>query len=263
MRCFAASLTLAFMCCALGAQVTTLRVGAVTAIPGLFDPLKPALEKELGIHLTYKEESGVDLLTDVEAGALDVAVAGISMEGWLDAMKAKGRPVKPIESYDHRRIGTDRLSVLVSPDVVSDATALAMDLDREQIKGLFTGRIRNWKELGGPDLPVVVLVSRIFVTTAKAFRDGALDGQPIVEGHGMIEGGIYDIAKALCETKGAITFGPLGLTGNTRIWSPAQAPKIERPFTLVVSPTLDPARKKTVEAMIAFINGPGQAILAK
>lgn len=255
-------LALALLCGALSSQ-TVIRVGAVTAIPGLFDPMREGLAKDLGITLQYKEEAGPDLLSDVVAGNLDVAVAGITMEGWLETMKAKGRPVKPVDAYHHVAIGVDRLSVLVNPDVVTDVEVLAMDLDKAQIKGLFTGRIRNWKELGGPDLPVVVMVSRIFVTTAKVFVDTALDGEPLVPGYRIIDGGIYDIAKALVANKGAISFGPLGLTANTRIWSPPQAPKIERPFTMVVSDHLDPAMKKKVAAMTAYILGPGQKYITK
>jgi phosphate transport system substrate-binding protein len=246
--------------CVLSAQ-TVIRVGAVTAIPGLFEPIRERLEKELNIKLVLSEASGVDMLADVQAGKLDVAVAGITMAGWLQAMKATHHPAKPIEEYRHLVIGTDRLSVLINPDVVTGVEVLAMDLDKAQIKGLFTGRIRNWKELGGPDLPVVVLVSRIFVTTAKVFIDQALDGEAITKDFKVIPGGIYDIPKALVATPGSISFGPLGLTTSTKIWSPAQAPKLERPFTMVISDQLDPAMKKAVASMVQFIQGPGQKLI--
>lgn len=91
------------------------------------------------------------------------------------------------------QIGVDQLSVLATPGVVTDASALVMALDKAQIKSLFTGRIRNGKELGGPD----------------------------------------------------------------------QAPRIQRPFTLVVGSRLAPGTAKAVEAMVAFILGPGNAYLPK
>lgn len=247
-------------CCALSAQ-TVIRVGAVTAIPGLFDPIRERLEKDLNIKLVYKEEAGPDLLSDVQAGNVDVSVAGITMAGWLQTMKTAGRPVKPIEEYKHLVIGTDRLSVLINPDVVTGVEVLAMDLDKDQVKGLFTGKYKNWKDLGGPDLPVVVMVSHIFVTTAKVFVDQALDGQPLSKDFKLIDGGIYDIPKALVATKGAVSFGPLGLTSNTRIWSPAQAPKLERPFTMVIADHLSPEMNKAVAQMVQFIQGPGQKLI--
>ena len=147
--------------------------------------------------------------------------------------------------------------------MVTDATVLAMDLDRQQIKGLFTGRIRNWKELGGPDLPVVVLVSHLFAATTKVFRDEALDGQPLVAEPRIIQGGMRDLAKALVDVKGSIAFGPSALTGDSRIWSPAQAPRLERPYTLIVADHLDPATERAVASLVEFILGPGRQAIAK
>jgi len=247
---------------ALGAQ-TVIRVGAVTAIPGIFDPIQAHLEKERGIHLVFTEKTGTEMLADVQEGKLDVAVAGITMEGWLEAMQKQGRPVKPLAEYKHLQIGTDKLSVLVNPDVVTDIELLVREISKEDIKKLFTARIKNWKELGGPDLPVVVLLSQQFVTTAKVFQDKALDGEPFTADCVRIEGGIRGIAPALIKTKGAITIGPLALTRNSKIWSPTQAPRIERPFTMVISSTLSPEAKKAVASMVEFILGPGQEYIQK
>ena len=262
MKSLILTIAMALACTGLNSQ-TTIRVGAVTAIPGLFDLIKEPLEKERGIKLVYTENSGPAMLADVEDGKLDVAVAGITMEGWLETMKAFGRPVRPVYEYKHLQIGVDQLSVLINPDVVTDVDVLMMDLNKEQIKGLFTGKFKNWKELGGPDLPVVVMISKIFKTTAKVFQDAALEGRPFAEGYTLIDGGIYDIATALVKTKGAISIGPLGLTKNSKIWSPGQAPKIERPFIMVVSDHLNPKMKKAVASMVEFILGPGQKYLSK
>lgn len=242
---------------------TVLRVGAGTAVPGLFDPIRARLLKERNLDLVYKEESGTEQFTDVEAGKIDLCVSGISMEGWLESIRAKGRAVKPAYEYKHMQIGVDKLSVLINPDVVTDLAVLTMDLDKKQIKGLFTGAIGNWKELGGPDLPVKVLVSHLFAATTKVFREEALDGAALVPGVQTIPGGMGDLAAALVATKGAIAFGPSALTSDSKIWSPAQAPKIERPYTLIVSDHLDPAGRQAVAAMVEYILGPGRQAIAK
>jgi len=251
---------LALFCLPLAAQ-TTLRVGAVTAIPGIFDPIQGPLERERGIRMVFTEKTGTEMLAEVEAGNLDVAVAGITMEGWIEAMKKQGRPVKALSDYKHVNIGTDRLSVLVNPDVITDVTVLMMEITQEHIKQLFTGKIRNWKELGGPDLPVVVMLSQQFVTTAKVFQDKAMGGEAFRPDLVRIEGGIRDIAPAILKTRGGVTIGPLALTKNSRIWSPVQAPKIERPFTMVVGSKLSPEINKAVASLVEFILGPGQQYL--
>ena len=69
-----------------------------------------------------------------------------------------------------------------------------------------------------------------------------------------IPGGMADIAKELVATKGAITFGPFALTKKSKIGSPAQAPKIERPYTLIVSDQLDPSMQKAVASLVESIS---------
>jgi phosphate transport system substrate-binding protein len=253
---------LALLCMALPAQ-TVIRVGAGTAVPGLFDPIREQLLKERNIKLEYKEESGTEQFADVTAGRIDVCVSGISMEGWVASIKAKGLPVRPVYDYKHMQVGMDKLSVLINPDVVTDVTVLGMDLDKRQIKGLFTGTFKNWKEIGGPDMPVVILVSHLFAATTKVFREEALDGQPLAAGVRTIQGGMRDLAKALVDTKGAIAFGPSALTSDSKIWSPAQAPKIERPYTMIVADQLDPATRQAVAALVEYILGPGRQAIAK
>lgn len=51
-------------------------------------------------------------------------------------------------------------------------------LTHQQLKDLFTGRITSWKQLGGPDLPVVTCTERRDSerATLEAFRQLALDG---------------------------------------------------------------------------------------
>jgi phosphate transport system substrate-binding protein len=262
MRRLAAAAILSLFCAGLPAQ-TVIRVGALTAIPGILDPIKAHLEKDLNIRIEYKEENASDMLPDVDQGRLDVAMAGLTMEAWVKSAQAKGHPVKPLADYQHVGMGIDRICVLVSPDVVTGAEMLILELTKAQIKGLFTGQIKNWKELDGPDLPVTVFVHNSFVSTLKAFREKVMDGEPIVANYRPIGGKLAEIARNLVETKGAISFGPLGLTTNTKIWSPSMADKIERPFTMMISSQLEPQKRKAVDAMVAYIMGPGQKYITK
>jgi phosphate transport system substrate-binding protein len=262
MRRLAVAAILSVLGIGLPAQ-TVIRVGALTAIPGILDPIKAHLEKDRNIRIEYTEENASDMFPDVESGKLDVAMAGLTMEAWIESRKAKGFAVKPLAAYPHVAMGIDRICVLVSPDVVTGAEMLILELTKAQIKGLFTGKIKNWKELDGPDLPVTVFVHNSFVSTLKAFREKVMENEPIVADYHRIGGKLSEIARNLVETKGAISFGPLGLTTNTKIWSPSMADKIERPFTMMISSTLDAEKRKAVDVMVEYIKGPGQKYITK
>jgi phosphate transport system substrate-binding protein len=68
-------------------------------------------------------------------------------------------------------IGTDVIAV-----AVNESNPVS-DLSLEQLKGIFTGKIRSWKEAGGPDLPVHPFVVAEESATRHVFRALVLDGE--------------------------------------------------------------------------------------
>ena len=81
-------------------------------------------------------------------GTVEIANASRPMkEDEIAAARAKG--IEPVE----RVVAVDALAVIVHPQNPIH------DLTIDQLSDLFTGRVRNWRELGGDDRPVV-LVSR-------------------------------------------------------------------------------------------------------
>jgi phosphate transport system substrate-binding protein len=103
------------------------------------------------------------------AGQVDVA-------GVARALTAEERAARPFVAI----IGYDGLAVLVN-----EANPVRA-LSREQVKALFTGTARTWRQVGGRDLPVVACTERLASerATLTAFRELALDGAaygPVVE----------------------------------------------------------------------------------
>jgi len=65
-------------------------------------------------------------------------------------------------------IGRDAISVIVNVrNPVSNLT-------REQLKGIFTGRIRNWSEVGGPNRTIRPYVVKSASATRQVFHDAIL-----------------------------------------------------------------------------------------
>ena len=67
---------------------------------------------------------------------------------------------------------------LVSNVVAIDAIAIVTDTDnktdnltKEQLIDIYTGKIRNWKEIGGDDLPIVVIGREAGSGTRSAFEE--------------------------------------------------------------------------------------------
>jgi phosphate transport system substrate-binding protein len=69
-------------------------------------------------------------------------------------------------------LGTDTIALVVNEK--NPVTKLGL----EQLRGIYTGKIRNWKELGGPDLEIVPLAVGRESATRSVFRALALGGEP-------------------------------------------------------------------------------------
>lgn len=70
-------------------------------------------------------------------------------------------------------VARDGISVIVNPgNAVGDLTL-------EQVKGIFTGAIKNWKEVGGADKPITVITREEGSGTRGAFEELALKGGKI------------------------------------------------------------------------------------
>lgn len=83
-------------------------------------------------------------------------------------LKAFGR--RPTEY----KVALDGLTVYVSES--NPVKKLSLD----QLREIFTGRIRNWKQVGGPDLPITVYSRENSSGTYEFFKEHVLKGQDFV-----------------------------------------------------------------------------------
>ena len=87
--------------------------------------------------------NGIKALID---GTTDIANASRAMKE-SEVAKAKEKGVDPFETV----VAWDCIVPIVHPENT------VKNLTLEQLKGLYTGAVTNWKELGGADAPVVVV----------------------------------------------------------------------------------------------------------
>ena len=123
------------------------------------------------------------------------------------------RPLKPKEKRARLLgtvIGYDAIAVFVHESNPVD------DLTKAQLKGIFTGKIRNWREVGGRDAPITpnteILTGKR--ATIEMFQKLVLDDAPYGEGFKQIDypkDQIVDLAK----TENGICSVSLGLLAAT------------------------------------------------
>lgn len=98
------------------------------------------------------------------------------------------------------KVALDGLSVYVNEE--SPVKTLTLD----QLEGIFTGKIRNWKDVGGPDQPITVYSRENSSGTYEFFKEHVLKGKDFAASAQTMPG-TAALLQAVAKDKGAIGYG--------------------------------------------------------
>jgi phosphate transport system substrate-binding protein len=114
-----------------------------------------------------------DRSVEVQGGGSSVGLS--STANGLADIGMCSRALSPEEAKQLNEIviARDGLAVVVHP------TNPVRDLSADQIRKLFTGQISNWKEVGGPDLPVRIITREEGSGTRESFANLVMKGEKI------------------------------------------------------------------------------------
>lgn len=147
--------------------------GSTTWAPirGMIDPqLQQAIP---GLQLTYRAP------TSQAPGSS----TGIQMllNGELDFAQTS-RPLTPAEKQQAQQQGIPLQEIPVALEGVAVVTHPALsvsNISQTQLRDIYTGRIVNWQQLGGPDLPVVPIARDDLGGTVTFFQQAVLNGEAL------------------------------------------------------------------------------------
>jgi phosphate transport system substrate-binding protein len=108
-------------------------------------------------------------------------------------LKEKGKTVKEVTA------ARDALAVVVHPS--NKVTRLA----REQLEGIFTGKIKNWKDLGGDDLVIIPYARETSSGTYEFFKENVLKNRNHMSGI-MSMPATGAIMQSVSQTRGAVAY---------------------------------------------------------
>ncbi len=140
--------------------------------------------------------SGVGISALLE-GTTDIAQSSRKIK-FEEKQKLQDKGDKVVEKI----IAYDALAVIVHPSNKVDK------LTREQMEDIFTGKITNWKELGGADLKIIPYSRETSSGTYEFFKEHVLNKKDYVNGI-MSMPATGAIVQSVSQTQGAI--GYIGL----------------------------------------------------
>jgi phosphate transport system substrate-binding protein len=124
--------------------------------------------KHPAVNITVSESGSGNGAKSLINAACDVATMSRPMKN-PEIQAAKDAGILPIEHI----VAMDGIAVIVhSSNPVANLTI-------EQIRGIYTGKIKNWKELGGPNQPIVVIGRDTNSGTYETFETMVLKGEKI------------------------------------------------------------------------------------
>jgi phosphate transport system substrate-binding protein len=154
-----------------------------------------------------RAEQKMEIQVDTQGGSS----GGISLLG--EGQVQLGMSSKPVSAEDRKkfpkcdfkeiRIGEDAVALVVSPDVWAGGVK---SLSAEQAKGLYEGKIKNWKEVGGPDQRVVFFNKEPGRGTWEVFANWLYGSAKAASAVSWPEvGGNEEARQKVATTKGAVT----------------------------------------------------------
>jgi len=144
------------------------------------------------------------------SGTCDIAESSRSIKK-EEINQAKAKGIMPTEFI----VGLDGLAVVVNP--ANPVGQLTID----QLADIFTGKIKNWKEVGGRDLPIVLLSREVNSGTHVYFKENVLrkgDAKSTVEfaPEALLMSSSQAIADEIAQNTGAIGYYGMGYINKTQ-----------------------------------------------
>ena len=223
-----------------GAAADTVKMtGASTVLNVVILPTKAAVEKTTGHTLQIIGSGTGKGLVDLVDGTSDIAMVSEPMDIAAEAAAVAGKKIDPkaIQFFELRK---DEIVFVVHP---SNAVG---KLSWEQLRDIHTGKIANWKDVGGKDQPIVVYSDATTGGTRAMVKKVVMGGSeysPAVKAQTSVK----RAAEMVGGDEGSITGVGKGFvdTAKNKI---VDTKKLERPLALATLGEPKPAAKAVIDA---------------
>ncbi len=166
------------------------------------DTVLPLSQKEAENYMKKNPGSSISVtgggsgvgLSAIMSGTTDIAQSSRSMK-----MDEKLKMQDAGKAFKEVIIAYDALAVIVHP------SNKLSQLTREQLEGIFTGKINNWKDVGGADLKIIVYSRETSSGTYEFFREHVLNKKNFGS-TALLMPATGAIVQSISQTPGAIGY---------------------------------------------------------
>ena len=158
--------------------------------------------KNPNVSITLNAGGSGTGLKQVADGTVDIGNSDVAAESKLEADQAK-------TLVDHKVC-----VITMAPIVNKDIAAVVKSLTKKQLADVFTAKVKNWKEVGGPDENIVLVTRPTTSGTRALFKQYALDGAEEASNKSLETDDSGTLLQTVAGQKGAIGYVALSYLVN-------------------------------------------------
>lgn len=178
--------------------------GSSALLPLAKDAAAKFKVKNPEVSLTLNGGGSGTGLKQVAEGTVNIGNSDVEASKKLPADKAK-------DLVDHK------VCVLtVAPIVHKDIGATVKSLTKAQLQDVFTAKITNWKDVGGPDQEIILVTRPSTSGTRALFTELALAGKEEASNKSLETDDSGTLLQTISQTKGAIGYIALSYLVNNK-----------------------------------------------
>ncbi len=181
--------------------------GSATAVGS--SALQPLAEKAAQLFMEKNPDAKIQVQGGGSGTGLKQVAEGGSDIGNSDVFAEEKLPEDQAKTLVDHKVAVVGFATVVNPKVTVD------NLTSQQLIDIFTGKITNWKDVGGSDMKIVILNRPASSGTRATFKKYALKGADEATGTALTEESSGAIKKALNDTEGSISYLALSYVDNT------------------------------------------------
>ncbi len=159
--------------------------------------LQPLVEKASSMYEKENPNTSISVQGGGSGAGLTQVQAGSVQIGDSDIFASQEEGIDPSKIVDHK-VAVVGIAPVVNKDIN------VSNLSMKQLRDIFTGKITNWKDVGGPDMAITVVNRSSGSGTRTVFEDSVLKGETAVKAQEQDSNGT--VQKIISSTPGSISY---------------------------------------------------------
>ena len=165
--------------------------------------VQPVVEKLANAFM----ENHSDVRINVQGGGSGMGIRSTEQE--IADIGMSSKELSENEKKEITGIEIGKEGIVISVNNENNISGLTIN----QIRDIFNGNIRNWKEVGGKDLPIHVITREEGSGTKSAFESIVMDGTKI-KSDAVVQSSTESVKQSVASDPGAIGFVSLAHMSN-------------------------------------------------